>query len=98
MSGVLKSRKAVLGVLALVFYAVVLLFPETREIADKVAPVLAAIVGMVVLGITFEDSVKWWSERPLDIAATITALAEEVVRLIHEAQPPPADTEPPANG
>lgn len=97
MTGIFKSRKAVIGLLALVFYLLIAIFPQTRDVAEMIAGPVVAIVAVVVLGIAGEDAVRLWSERPPDASGAATdvveVIMEELMRLLEERQQQPPQTE-----
>jgi hypothetical protein len=90
MMAIFKSRKAVIGMFALVFYLLIAAFPQTRPIAEVVAGPLVALVGVTVLGIAAEDSVRLWAERPADASKAATdvveVIMEELMRILDERQ------------
>lgn len=91
MIGLLKSRKAILGLFSLVFYVALIAFPDTRPVIGEVGGVLFALLSITVLGITFEDSVKLWAARPVSMADAVAALAEEIVRLLEAENEEPGE-------
>lgn len=76
--GLLRSRKALLGLLSLVLIAVGAAWPETRDALDTWGVLIVVIYGLATGTIAFEDSMRAWAERPRNVADSLRLIAEAI--------------------
>lgn len=91
MGNLLRSRKFVLALVVIIVELGALTIPELRPYAAELGGVLFAVVGVMGGLITFEDSVRLWATRPLNLKEAIKAAVEEALGTIPET---PATIEP----
>lgn len=75
----LRSRKFVLAVVAIAIQLIATVVPETRPYAPELGAIVFAVMSVAVLGITVEDSVRLWAERPADMHQAIQDAVNEVL-------------------
>jgi hypothetical protein len=76
--GLLRSRKALLGLLSLILIAVGTAWPETRDALDTWGVLIVVIYGLATGTIALEDSVRAWADRPRNIGDSLRLIAEAV--------------------
>jgi hypothetical protein len=95
MDKLIKSRKFVYGVLSLVAFILIPLFPQTEKWINVLIPGIAVIYGCLAFGTTFEDSFKAWASgkaQSLGQAAEDVALEVAKSRTTEVQMPPVAFT------
>lgn len=88
----LRSRKFILALVAIAVQVAILAVPETRPYAGEVGAIVFAVISVAIGGITAEDSVRVWANRPATLKDAIREAVEQV--LLHlpiEPVTPPND-------
>jgi hypothetical protein len=89
------SRKFTIVIVYLIAQVIIMFAPD--NIDNKViaiAPVAAVVVCVGIAGITLEDSVKAWSERPTSVEDAVSAAFDELKALMFPPQPVPPPQQP----
>lgn len=76
---IFKSRKTVLALITILVQFVIPFFPQLVPHADVIGQVTLVIAGVAILGITVEDSVHAWAERPVSLRGAIVEIVTQVL-------------------
>jgi len=76
---IFKSRKTVLALITILVQFVIPFFPQLVPHANVIGQVTLVIAGVAILGITVEDSVKAWAERPASLRGAIVEIVTQVL-------------------
>lgn len=80
MSNPFRSRKFLIAFLTILTPIIMAFTPDEVDAKiEKYAPAVAAVVIAAVTGITIEDSVRAWSERPATPRAAADDILDEVL-------------------
>lgn len=87
------SRKMLLAIISLAVLVVVNLAPELQTRAEMIGNLMFAIVSVAIFGITVEDSVDKWTNRPKTVTDMLNSMTTELKAPVPQ---PPVPTTPPA--